>query len=78
MIKNLPYERPYFSPGSKRLEPDSKYSDLIGTMSAFNSEQPWPSGNALDSDQHGPGLEAQRSPLVTSGRASGPKCSCQN
>ena len=41
-------------------------------------EQPWPSGNALNSDQHGPGFEAQRRPLVTSGRASGPKCSCQN
>ena len=38
------------------------------------SEQPWPSGNALDSDQRGPGFEAQRRPLVTSGRASGPKC----
>ena len=41
-------------------------------------KQPWPSGNALDSDQHGAGFEAQRRPLVTSGRASGPKCSCQN
>ena len=35
-------------------------------------EQPWPSGNALDSDQHGPGFEAQRWPLVASGRAYGP------
>ena len=41
-------------------------------------EQPWPSGNALDSDQRGPGFEAHRRPLVTSGRASGPNCSCQN
>ena len=31
-------------------------------------EQPWPSGNALDSDQLGPGFEAHRRPLVTSGR----------
>ena len=36
-------------------------------------EQPWPSGNALDSDQRGPGFEAHRRPLVTSGMASGPK-----
>ena len=41
-------------------------------------EQPWPSGNALDSDQRGPGFEAHCRPLVTSGRASGPKCSRQN
>ena len=34
-------------------------------------EQPWPSGNAPDSDQRGPGFEAHRRPLVTSGRASG-------
>ena len=41
-------------------------------------EQPWPSCNALDSDQHGPGFEAQHRPLLTSGKAFGPKCSCQN
>ena len=34
--ENLPYKPLYFSPGSKHLEPDSKYSDLIGAMSAFN------------------------------------------
>ena len=34
--EDLPYEPMYISPGSKHLEPDSKYSDLIGTMSAFN------------------------------------------
>ena len=45
----------------------------------FNEkEQPWPSGNALDSDQRGAGFEAHHRPLVTSGRASGPKCPCQN
>ena len=41
-------------------------------------EQLWPSGNALDSDQRGPAFKAHRRPLVTLGRASGPKCSCQN
>ena len=41
-------------------------------------EQPWPSGNVLDSDQHGPGFKAHSRPLVTSGRASGLKCLCQN
>ena len=41
-------------------------------------EQSWPSGNALDSDQRGPGFEAHRRPLVTSGRSYSPKCSCQN
>ena len=39
-------------------------------------EQPWPSGEELDLDQRGPGLEAHRRPLVMPGRASGPKCSC--
>ena len=34
--ENLPYKPLYFSPGSKPLEPASKYSDLIGTISAFN------------------------------------------
>ena len=34
--ENLPQKPLYFSPGSKRLEPDSKYSDLIGIMSTFN------------------------------------------
>ena len=41
-------------------------------------ELPWPSGNALDSDQHIPGFEAQRRSLVTPGSASGLKCSRQN
>ena len=41
----------------------------------FEYEQPWPSGNEFDSDQHGPGFEAHSRPLVTSGRASSPKCS---
>ena len=41
-------------------------------------EQPWASSNTFDSDQHGPGFEAQRRPFVTPGRASGPKCACQN
>ena len=36
ITENLPYKALYFCPGSKRLEPDSKYSDLIGAMSAFN------------------------------------------
>ena len=35
-IENLPYMQLYLSPGSKRLEPASKYSDLIGTKLAFN------------------------------------------
>jgi len=35
-IENLQNTNLYFSPGSKRLEPDTKYSDLIGTMSVFN------------------------------------------
>ena len=35
-IQNSTYKPLYFSPGSKRLEPDSTHSDLIGTMSAFN------------------------------------------
>ena len=35
-IENLPYKPLYFSLGSIRLAPDSKYSDLIGTMPAFN------------------------------------------
>ena len=34
--ETLPYKPLYFSPGSIRLEPDSKYSDLIGTISPFN------------------------------------------
>ena len=41
-------------------------------------EQWWPSGNALDSYQRGPGFKAHRRLLVTSGRASSLKCSCQN
>ena len=35
-MENLPDKPQYLSPGSKRLEPVSKYYDLIGTMSAFN------------------------------------------
>ena len=38
---------------------------VVGT---YIVEQPWPSSNALDSDQRGPGFEAHRMPLVTSGR----------
>ena len=34
--ENFPYKLLYFSPGSKLLEPDSKYRDLIGNMPAFN------------------------------------------
>ena len=34
--ENLLYSPLYFSPGSERLEPDTKYSDLIGTTSVFN------------------------------------------
>ena len=34
--ENLPYNPLYLSSGSKRSEPDSKYSDLIGNMPAFN------------------------------------------
>ena len=34
--KDLPYKPVYFSPGSERLEPDTKYSGLVGNMSAFN------------------------------------------
>ena len=34
--ETLPYKPLYFSSGSKRLEPDTKYSDLIGTISTFN------------------------------------------
>ena len=33
---NLPYKPLYFSTGSKHLEPDSKYNELIGTKSAVN------------------------------------------
>ena len=36
MAGNLPYKPLHFSPGSKQLEPASKYSDLIETMSAFS------------------------------------------
>ena len=54
----------------------SAYIPIIMIISIF--EQSWPNGNVLDSDQHGPGFKAHRRPLVTSGRASGPKCSCQN
>ena len=42
------------------------------------AKQMWPSSNALDSNQRGPGFKAHCKPLVTSGRASGLKCSCQN
>ena len=33
---HLLYKPLYFSPDSKRSEPDLEYSDLIGTMSAFS------------------------------------------
>jgi len=48
-------------------------ADALSFTDYFTSklEQPWPSGNALDSDQRGPGFEAHRRPLVTSGKASG-------
>ena len=36
MTEDLPYKPLYFQPGSLRLAPGSKYSDLIGTMSVFN------------------------------------------
>ena len=36
MTEDLPYKPLYFRPGSLRLAPGSKYSDLIGTMSVFN------------------------------------------
>ena len=36
MIEDLPYKPLYVRPGSKRLDPGSEYSDLIGTMSVFN------------------------------------------
>ena len=36
MTEDLPYKPLYSRPGSKRLDPGSKYSDLIGTMSVFN------------------------------------------
>ena len=34
--EDLPYKQLYYSPVSNHLEPASKHSDLIGTMSAFN------------------------------------------
>ena len=34
--KDLPQKPLYFSPISKRLELDTKHSDLIGTISVFN------------------------------------------
>ena len=34
--ENVPNKPLYFSSHSKRLEPDSKYCDLIGAISAFN------------------------------------------
>jgi len=40
MIENLPCRPLFFSPGSKCLEPDSKCSDFIGAMSAFNCIYP--------------------------------------
>ena len=54
----------------------SAYIPIIMNISIF--AQLWPNGNVLDSDEHGPGFEAHRKPLVTSGRVSGPKFSCQN
>ena len=35
-IEDFPYKPLYFSSGSKRLQPDSEYSELTGTMSAFS------------------------------------------
>ena len=54
------------------------FTNITIVFSFHVVEQPWSSGNALDKDQHGPGFEAQRRPLVISRRASGLKCSCQN
>ena len=36
MTEDLPHKPLYFRPGSLLLDPGSKYSDLIGTMSALN------------------------------------------
>ena len=36
MTEDLPYKPLYLRPGSLRLAPGSKYSNLIGTMSVFN------------------------------------------
>ena len=60
---------------------DSKvrsFTTILAKCSNCMVEQPWPSGKALDSGQRCPGFEAHCRPLVTSGRASGRKCSCQN
>ena len=63
-----------------KLNYQESWSELhfLAAFTFVQKEPPWPSYNALDSDQHGPGFEAQRRPLVMSGRASGPKCLCQN
>ena len=47
-------------------------------MRCVNIEQLWPSGNAHDSDQRGPGFKAHRRPLMMSGRAPGVICSCES
>ena len=55
-------------------------SHQLGSIFSLHDrlQQPWPSSNTLNSDQHGPGFKAHRRPLVMSGRASGLKCLCQN
>ena len=57
---------------------ETLYELIMRLYRRQQEEQPWPSGETLDLDQRGPGFEAHRRPLVTSGRASGRKCSCQN
>ena len=44
---------------------------LVSNIKA-TTEQPWPSGNASDSDQHSPGFKVHRRSLVRSGRALNP------
>ena len=36
VTEDLPYKPLLFRPGSSLLDPGSNYSDLIGTMTAFN------------------------------------------
>jgi len=55
-----------------------RYRTIWSNIVLGKREHPWPSGDELDFDQRGPGFEAHRRPLVTPGRASGPKCSRQN
>ena len=37
---------------------------IVTGSSSSIPEQPWPSGNAIDADQRGPGFEAHRRPLL--------------